>query len=116
MRLVVLSGSGLIGSKLVKLLRQEGYDVVSASHASGLNTVTREGVDDALAGDQVVVDVTNSPSCEDTAVLDFFETSGRHIVAAEGKAGVTHHVALSVAGAERLQESGYSVRNWRRNA
>jgi uncharacterized protein YbjT (DUF2867 family) len=107
MRIVVLGGSGLIGSKLVTLLRQEDQDVVSASHASGLNTVTGEGLDDALAGAQVVVDVTNSPSFEDKAVLEFFETSGRHISAAEGKAGVTHHVALSVVGTDRLPESGY---------
>jgi uncharacterized protein YbjT (DUF2867 family) len=107
MRIVVLGGSGLIGSKLVTLLRQEEQDVVSASHASGLNTVTGEGLDDALVGAQVVVDVTNSPSFEDKAVLEFFENSGRHIVAAEGKAGVTHHVALSVVGTDRLPESGY---------
>ena len=107
MRIVVLGGSGLIGSKLVTLLRQEGQDVVSVSHASGLNTVTGEGLDEALAGAQVAVDVTNSPSFEDKAVLEFFETSGRHIVAAEGKAGVKHHVALSVVGTDRLQESGY---------
>jgi uncharacterized protein YbjT (DUF2867 family) len=107
MRIVVLGGSGLIGSKLVNLLRQEGQDVVSASHSSGLNTVTGEGVDEALAGAQVVVDVTNSPSFADKAALDFFESSGRHIVAAEVKAGVRHHVALSVVGTDRLQESGY---------
>jgi uncharacterized protein YbjT (DUF2867 family) len=107
MRIVVLGGSGLIGSKLVNLFRQEGQDVVSASHSSGLNTVTGEGVDEALAGAQVVVDVTNSPSFADKAALDFFESSGRHIVAAEVKAGVTHHVALSVVGTDRLQESGY---------
>jgi uncharacterized protein YbjT (DUF2867 family) len=107
MRIVVLGGSGLIGSKLVTLLRQEGQDVVSASHASGLNTVTGEGLDEALAGARVVVDVTNSPSFEDKAVLAFFEASGRHIVAAEGKAGVTHHVAVSVVGTDRLSESGY---------
>jgi uncharacterized protein YbjT (DUF2867 family) len=107
MRIVVLGGSGLIGSELVNLLRQEGQDVVSASHASGLNTVTGQGLDQALAGAQVVVDVTNSPSFEDKAVLDFFEASGRHIVAAEVKSGVGHHVALSVVGADRLQESGY---------
>src|SRR5215469_9618523 len=106
MRIVVLGGSGLIGSKLVTLLRQEQQDVVSASHASGLNTVTGEGLDDALAGARVVVDVTNSPSFEDHAVLEFIETSGRHIVAAEGKAGVTHHVALSVVGTDRLPENG----------
>jgi uncharacterized protein YbjT (DUF2867 family) len=107
MRIVVLGGSGLIGSKLVHLLRQEGQDVVSASHASGLDTVTGEGLDEALAGAQVVVDVTNSPSFEDKAALDFFEMSGRHIVAAEVKADVTHHVALSVVGTERLQDNGY---------
>jgi uncharacterized protein YbjT (DUF2867 family) len=107
MRIVVLGGSGLVGSKLVTLLRREGQDVVSASHASGLNTVTGEGLDEALAGAQVVVDVTNSPSFEDKAVLDFFESSGRHIVAAEVRAGVTHHVALSVVGTDRLQDSGY---------
>ena len=107
MRIVVLGGSGLIGSKLVNLLRQEGQDVVSASHSSGLNTVTGEGVDEALAGAQVVVDVTNSPSFEDQPAMDFFENSGRHIVAAEVKAGVTHHVALSVVGTDRLQENGY---------
>src|SRR5215813_4606441 len=107
LRIVVLGGSGLIGSKLVNLLRQAGQDVTSASHTSGLNTVTGEGVDEALTGAQVVVDVTNSPSFEDTAALEFFENSGRHISAAEVKAGVTHHVALSVVGTERLQESGY---------
>ena len=107
MRIVVLGGSGLIGSKLVHLLRQEGQDVVSASPTSGVNTTTGEGLHDALAGAQVVVDVTNSPSFEDKAVLEFFEISGRHIVAAEEKAGISHHVALSVVGADRLQESGY---------
>ncbi len=99
MRIVVLGGSGLIGSKLVNLLRQDGPDVVSTSHTSGLNTVTGEGLDGALADAQVVVDVTNSPSFEDKAVLEFFTTSGRHIVAAEMNADVTHHVALSVVGA-----------------
>jgi uncharacterized protein YbjT (DUF2867 family) len=107
MKITVLGGSGLIGSKLVNLLRQAGHDVVAASLASGLNTITGAGLDEALAGAQVVVDVTNSPSFEDKAVLDFFETSGRNIIAAEVKAGVKHHVALSVVGTERLQESGY---------
>ena len=107
MRIVVLGGSGLIGSKLVNLLHQKGQDVVSASHSSGVNTLTGEGLDAALAGAQVVVDVTNSPSFEDKAVLDFFETSGRQIVAAEKKASVNHHVALSVVGTDRLQENGY---------
>src|SRR5262245_9976481 len=107
MKIVVLGGSGLIGSKLVNLLRQEGHDVVAASLASGVNTITGEGLEEALAGAQVVVDVTNSPSFEDKAVLDFFTTSGHNIVAAEVKAGVKHHVALSVVGTERLPESGY---------
>lgn len=107
MRIVVLGGSGLIGSKLVTLLHQDGQDVVSASRASGLNTITGEGLDDVLAGAQVVVDVTNSPSFEDKAVMEFFETSGRHIIAAEVKASVNYHVALSVVGADRLPENGY---------
>jgi uncharacterized protein YbjT (DUF2867 family) len=107
MKITVLGASGLIGSKLVNLLRQEGHDVVAAALESGLNTITGAGLDEALAGAQVVVDVTNSPSFEDQAVLDFFETSGRNIVAAEERAGVKHHVALSVVGTERLQESGY---------
>lgn len=107
MKIVVLGGSGLIGSKLVNLLRQRGHEVVSASLETAVNTLTGEGVDEALAGAQVVVDVTNSPSFEDKAVLAFFETSGRNIIAAEVKAGTKHHVALSVVGTERLQESGY---------
>jgi uncharacterized protein YbjT (DUF2867 family) len=107
MNITVLGGSGLIGSKLVNLLRQQGHDVVAASLASGLNTITGAGLDQALAGALVVVDVTNSPSLEGNAVLEFFETSGRNIVAAEVKAGVKHHVALSVVGTERLQESAY---------
>lgn len=107
MKITVLGGSGLIGSKLVNLLRQQGHEVVAASLASGVNTLTGEGLGEALAGAQVVVDVTNSPSFEDKAVLEFFETSGRNITAAEAKAGTRHHVALSVVGTERLQESGY---------
>jgi uncharacterized protein YbjT (DUF2867 family) len=107
MKITVIGASGLIGSKLVKRLQQEGHEVVPASLASGVNTLTGEGLAEALAGAQVVVDVTNSPSFEDKAVLEFFTTSGRNIVAAEAKAGVTHHVALSVVGTERLQESGY---------
>jgi uncharacterized protein YbjT (DUF2867 family) len=107
MKITVIGASGLIGSKLVKLLQQEGHEVVAASLASGVNTITGEGLAEALTGAQVVVDVTNSPSFEDKAVLEFFTTSGRNIVAAEVKAGVTHHVALSVVGTERLQESGY---------
>ena len=102
-----IGASGLIGSKLVKLLQQKGHEVVSASLASGVNTLTGQGLAEAMAGAQVVVDVTNSPSFEDKAVLEFFETSGRNLVAAEVQAGVKHHVALSVVGADRLPDSGY---------
>ena len=107
MKIVVIGGSGLIGTKLVKTLRQEGHEVVAASRSSGVNTLTGEGLADALKGAQVVVDVANSPSFEDKAVLEFFETTGRNILAAEGAAGVRHHVALSVVGTERLLASGY---------
>ena len=107
MKIVVIGGSGLIGSKLVSNLRREGHDVVAASPASGVNAVTGEGLAEALAGAQIVVDVANSPSFEDQAVLAFFEASGRNLLAAEIAAGVQHHVALSVVGTERLLESGY---------
>jgi uncharacterized protein YbjT (DUF2867 family) len=107
MKIVVIGGSGLIGSKLVNNLRQRGHQVVAASPASGINTITGEGLADALAGAQVVVDVANSPSFEDKAVLEFFETSGRNLLAAEATAGVQHHIALSVVGTDRLLESGY---------
>lgn len=107
MKIVVIGGSGLIGTKLVNKLRQKGHEVVAASPASGVNTITGEGLADALAGAQVVVDVANSPSFEDKAVLEFFETSGRNLLAAEAAAGVGHHVALSVVGTERLLDSGY---------
>jgi len=107
MKIVVIGGTGLIGTKLVNKLRQGGHEVVAASPASGVNTITGEGLAEALAGAQVVVDVANSPSFEDKAVLEFFETSGRNLLAAEAAAGVGHHVALSVVGTDRLQESGY---------
>ncbi|MFM0034600.1 SDR family oxidoreductase [Paraburkholderia strydomiana] len=107
MKIVVIGGSGLIGSKVVNDLRTRGHDVIAASPASGVNTITGEGLADALSGAQVVVDVANSPSFEDKAVLEFFEASGRNLFAAETAAGVTHHVALSVVGTERLAESGY---------
>jgi len=107
MKIVVIGGSGLIGSKLVDRLRQGGHEVVAASPKSGVNTLTREGLAEALADAEVVVDVANSPSFEDKAVLAFFETSGRNLLAAEAAAGVRHHVALSVVGTERLLESGY---------
>jgi uncharacterized protein YbjT (DUF2867 family) len=107
MKIVVIGGSGLIGTKLVDRLRQKGHEVVAASPASGVNTITGEGLAEALAGAQVVVDVANAPSFEDRAVLEFFETSGRNLLAAEAAAGVGHHVALSVVGTDRLQQSGY---------
>ena len=107
MKIVVIGGSGLVGSKLVSLLRTRGHQVVAASPDTGVNTLTGEGLAAALAGAQVVVDVANSPSTEDKAAMDFFETSGRNLLAAEVVAGVKHHVALSVIGAEHLPESGY---------
>src|SRR6185312_10437887 len=98
MKVVVIGGTGLIGSKLVALLRHRGEEVLAASPDSGVNTLTGEGLATALAGAQVVVDVANSPSFEDTAVMKFFETSGRNLLAAEAAAGVKHHVALSIVG------------------
>src|SRR5256885_3125114 len=107
MRIVVIGGTGLIGSKLVKKLREHGQEVVAASPASGVNSLTGEGLADALKGASVAVDVTNSPSWEDAAVLKFFETSTRNLLDYEAAAGVGHHVALSVVGTDRLSESGY---------
>lgn len=107
MKIVVIGGSGLIGTKLVNKLRQLGHEVVAASPSSGVNTITGEGLAEALAGAQVVVDVANSPSFEDKAALEFFETSGHNLLAAEAIAGVGHHVALSVVGTDRLLEGGY---------
>ena len=107
MKIVVIGGSGLIGKKLVNKLRESGHEVVAASPSSGINTVTRVGLAQALAGAQVVVDVANAPDWEDNAVLAFFETSGRNLLAAEAAAGVGHHVALSVVGTDRLLASGY---------
>lgn len=106
-KIVVIGGSGLIGAKVVALLRARGHEVVAASPQSGVDTLTGRGLAEAMAGAQVVVDVANSPSFEDAAVLAFFETSGRNLLAAETAAGVSHHVALSVVGTDRLQGSGY---------
>jgi uncharacterized protein YbjT (DUF2867 family) len=106
-KIVVIGGSGLIGTKVVNNLRQRGHEVVAGSPSTGVNTITGEGLADALAGAQVVVDVANAPSWEDKAVLEFFETSGKNLLAAEVAAGVGHHVALSVVGTERLLASGY---------
>ncbi|MEU5697475.1 SDR family oxidoreductase [Streptomyces aurantiacus] len=107
MKIVVIGGTGLIGSKLVDSLRADGHEVLPASPNTGVNSITGEGLDDALKGASVVVDVSNSPSFEDSAVLEFFRTSTGNLVAAEAAAGVGHHVALSVVGSERLPASGY---------
>lgn len=107
MKILVIGGTGLIGSKLVKLLTERGHEAIAASPATGVNTITGEGLDKALAGVHTVVDVANSPSFEDKAVLEFFQVSGRNLLAAEARAGVRHHVALSVVGTHRLAESGY---------
>ena len=107
MKIVVIGGSGLIGSKLVSLLRRRGNEVVAASPQTGVNTLTGEGLAEVLAGAEVVVDVANSPSFDDRAVMDFFLTSGRNLLAAEKAAGVKHHVALSIVGTQRVVDSGY---------
>src|SRR5438045_2878061 len=106
MKIVVIGGSGLIGAKVVSNLRQRGHEVVAASPSTGVNTLTGEGLAKALEGAEVVVDVANSPSFEDKPALEFFETSGRNLLAAEKTAGVKHHVALSVVGTDRLTGSG----------
>lgn len=107
MKIVVIGGSGLIGKRVVKHLREQGHEVLAASPSSGVNTITGEGLATALAGAQVVVDVANAPVWEDKAVMEFFEKSGHNLLAAEKVAGVKHHVALSVVGTERLLASGY---------
>jgi uncharacterized protein YbjT (DUF2867 family) len=106
MKIVVIGGTGLIGSKTVAILRQGGYEVVAASPQGGINSVTGEGLKEAMAGAQVVIDLANSPSFEDKAVLEFFQTSGRNIFAAEAATGVRHHVALSIVGTDR-SDNGY---------
>ena len=106
MKIVVIGGTGLIGSKTVAILRQGGHEVVAASPKSGINTITGEGLKEAMVGAQVVIDLANSPSFEDKAVLEFFETSGRNLLAAEAAAGVRHHVALSIVGTDR-SDNGY---------
>ncbi|MHC8309578.1 SDR family oxidoreductase [Pseudomonas sp. GT1P32] len=107
MKIVVIGGTGLIGSKLVNNLRERGHDVLAAAPSTGINSITREGLAEAMDGAEIVVDVANAPSWEDQAVLDFFETSTRNLLAAEAAAGVRHHVALSIVGTERLPEAGY---------
>jgi uncharacterized protein YbjT (DUF2867 family) len=107
MKVVVIGGTGLIGSKLVETLREDGHEALAASPDTGVDTITGEGLADALEGARVVVDVANAPLSDDAAVLDFFQTSTRNLLAAETAAGVTHHVALSIVGVDRLPESGY---------
>ena len=107
MKVVVIGGSGLIGKKLVPILRERGHEAVPASPSSGVNTLTGEGLAEALRGAQVVVDVSTSPSWADAAVMEFFDKSSRNSLAAEAAAGVRHHVALSVVGADRMTDSGY---------
>jgi uncharacterized protein YbjT (DUF2867 family) len=107
MKIVVIGGTGLIGSKTVAILRQGGHEVVAASPNTGVNTITGEGLKEVLAGTQVVIDLANSPSWEDKAVLEFFETSGRNLLAAEAAAGVRHHIALSIVGTDRMPDNGY---------
>ena len=107
MKIVVIGGTGLIGSKTVPILRQGGHDVVAASPNTGVNSITGEGLQEAMAGTQVVIDLANSPSWEDKAVLEFFEVSGRNLLAAEAAAGVRHHVAVSIVGTDRMPDNGY---------
>ncbi len=107
MKIVVIGGTGLIGTKLVKTLRERGHDVLAAAPKTGVNTITREGLAAAMDRTDVVVDVANAPVWDDKAVLDFFETSGRNLLAAEAAAGVRHHIALSIVGSERLPDNGY---------
>src|SRR6202043_720950 len=107
MKIVIIGGTGLIGSKTVPILRQGGHEVFAASPKSGVNTITSEGLKEAVAGAQVVIDLANSPSFEDKAVLEFFETSGRNLLPAEAAAGVRHHVALSIVGTDRTPDNGY---------
>ena len=107
MKIVVIGGTGLIGKKLVPILRQRGHEAVSASPSSGVNALTGEGLKGAMAGAQVVIDLTNSPSFEDKAVLEFFQTSGRNLFPAESAAGVRHHIALSIVGTDRTPDNGY---------
>src|SRR5437762_5123126 len=107
MIILVIGGTGLIGSKIVERLKQKGHEAIAAAPSKGINTITGEGLADALAGTQVVVDVANSPSFEDQAAMDFFQTAGKNLTAAEAAAGIKHHIALSVVGTERLQDSGY---------
>src|SRR5262245_37131255 len=111
MKIVIIGGTGLIGSKTAPILRQGGHEVVAASPNTGVNTITGEGLKEAMTGTQVVIDLANSPSFEDRAVLEFFETSGRNLHAAEAAAGVKHHVALSIVGTDRTPENEWLRRS-----
>src|SRR5215510_4968665 len=107
MKIVVIGGTGLIGSKVVAKLKQKSHEVFAAAPNTGVNTITGEGLKEAMAGTQVVIDLANSPSFEDKAVLEFFQTSGRNLLAAETTAGLRHHVALSIVGTDRSPDNGY---------
>src|SRR5262245_8757199 len=107
MKIVVIGGTGLIGSKTIPILRQGGHEVIAAAPNTGVNTITGEGLKEAMAGTQVVIDLANSPSFEAKAVMEFFQTSGRNLLAAEAAAGVRHHVAVSIVGTDRTPESAY---------
>src|SRR5436309_9604625 len=107
MKIVIIGGTGLIGTKTAAILRQGGHEVLAASPNTGVNTITADGLEEALAGAQVVIDLANSPSFEDKAVLEFFETSGRNLLVAEAAAGGRHHIALSIVGTDRSPDSGY---------
>jgi uncharacterized protein YbjT (DUF2867 family) len=107
MKIVVIGGTGLIGSKVVEKLKQKGHEAIAATPNTGVNTITGEGLKEAMAGAQVVIDLANSPSFEDKAVLEFFKTSDRNLLAAEAAAGVRHHVALSIVGTDRTPDNGY---------
>jgi uncharacterized protein YbjT (DUF2867 family) len=107
MKIVVIGGTGLIGSKTVAILRQGGHEVVAGSPKNGINSITGEGLQEAMADAQVVIDLANSPSWEDQAVLEFFQTSSRNLLAAEAAAGVQHHIAVSIVGTDRMPDNGY---------
>src|SRR5499427_8650348 len=107
MKIVIIGGTGLIGSKTIPILRQGGHEAVAAAPNTGVNTITGEGLKEVMVGTQVVVDLANSPSFEDKAVLEFFQTAGRNLLAAEATAGITHHVALSIVGTDRTPDNGY---------
>jgi len=107
MKIVVIGGTGLIGSKIVPMLRQGGHEAVAASPKTGVNSITGEGLQEAMAGTQVVINLANAPAWEDKAVLEFFETAGRNVHAAEAAAGVQHHVAVSIVGTDRMPDNGY---------